>query len=531
MSGEGYRELRECRRRGEVLRAKGFTHEQVADIFAAFFDVGPLRLHRYAYGHTAAEVVAMYNDLDPAGSASLREGRFYEYESWPVSGKRPSARVLAIFARVYRTTARRLVTDEVYASYTVRDRDLIDRTDHRHLVPHGTSRAPETGRGRATMEQAAARATGTVGQVLSPAPADCAALLRALSSEETDVKRRDLLFELALTLGGAPALVLLRQLSSSEKDRLATAIRTSGHVDARTVTVIEKLTARCRRLDDDFGPETVLPIVESQRVMITDLLRHEHLLPALRGRLVNAYAQLSQLSGYLHHDLTDYATARTRYRQALNAAHEVEDPTLIAYLHICLSYMAMYQAHTGQALDHVFAARGWAKRSPSNVLRSVHAMELARTLARKGETAESRHAFEQSLRLAGQPRDEADPSYLYWWTPTQVQSCASDCMLAWGQLDASITAAERTLASTDTPMLLRGQTLLQYADSLTRKREISAAAEKIRDAARLTNVHSSARIADSVRQARGRLQPWAGNNHVRELDEELHSLGIAAVAS
>jgi tetratricopeptide (TPR) repeat protein len=523
MSGEGYRVLLDCRRRSEVLRAKGFTYDQVADIFSAFHDVSPLRLYRYAYGRTAAEVVATFNDLDPTGTASLREGRLYDYETWPVRGKRPSARALTIFAQIYRTAARRLVSDQAYASYIVRDRDLIDRTDHHSHEPRHIS---VTKARHVTMERAAVR---TSGNALSPAPADCAALLRALTAEEADVKRRDLLFELALALGGAPALALLRHLAPSEKERLATAVRTSGRVDAQTVDVIEKLTTRCRHLDDDFGPEAVLPVVDAHRALLTDLLQRETLLPGLRDRLINAYAQFSQLSGYLHHDLTDYAQASRRYQEALTAAHQTTDLSLIAYLHICLSYMAMYQGRTGQAFDHVFAAQGWARRSPSNVLRSVHAMELARVLAREGETQESEHAFAHSVSLADQPRNEADPSYLYWWTPGQVQSCASDCLLAWGRLDASITSAERTLASPTTPKLLRGQTLLQYADTLIRKREVPAAAEKIRDAARLTNAHSSARLVDSVRQARARLQPWAGNKHVRTLDEELQSLGIAAV--
>jgi hypothetical protein len=102
------------------------------------------------------------------------------------------------------------------------------------------------------------------------------------------VKRRDLLFELALALGGAPALILLRYLSPSEKDRLLTAVRASNRVDAGTVEVIEKLTARCRRLDDDFGPETVLPIVEGQCRLVAELLQREALLPGPRDRLTRS---------------------------------------------------------------------------------------------------------------------------------------------------------------------------------------------------------------------------------------------------
>ncbi|MEV6982247.1 hypothetical protein AB0M95_13435 [Sphaerisporangium sp. NPDC051017] len=483
--------------------------------------MSPLRLYRYAYGRTAAEAVALYNDLDPAGTAALRESRLYDFEHWPRRGKRPTARTVALFAQVYQTSARRLITDEVYVSYSLRDRQLIDRKDHRHLLAQRPSRVPSPSAGHVTMSQEAARDVVPV-----PTPQDCASLLRALGAEEADVKRRDLLFELALALGGAPALVLLRHLSPPEKDRLASAVRASTRVDVSTVEVIEKLTTRCRRLDDDFGPETVLPIVDGQRRLVADLLSRTALLPGLRDRLTYAYAELSQFAGWLHHDLMDHAGARLRYQEGLTAAHEIGDPTMIAYLHTCLSYVAVFRGQVGEALDHVFAAQGWARRSPSNLMRSVHAMELARVLARRGETGDSERALAHAAGLVERPRTEGDPAYLYWWTIGQVQASTADCRLYWGRPDDAISSVVRTLSAPTTFNLARGHALIHYAEALTRKREVPGAVDKIRGAAQVTARHSSGRLADSVRQARARLQPWAGNKHVRALDEELRSLGI-----
>jgi hypothetical protein len=534
MSEDGYRVLLDCRQRSATLRAKGFTYDQLADAFALDHEVSPLRLHRYAHGLTGAEAVSAYNDLDPAGTAALREPRLYVFEGWPDSERRPTARALLIFSRVYQTTARRLVTDQVYRSYLPSDRDLIDRADHRHLDPHYSQRPicshhSDNSRhdsGQATPRVSMEPAPAGGGRVLAATPWNCAALLRAVAAEEADVKRRDLLLELALALGGAPAVALLRHLSPPEKEQLVAAVRASSRVDAGTVAVIEKLTAQCRRLDDDFGPGTVLPIVERQRNLVTDLLHRHSLLPGLRDRLTSTYAELSQFAGYLHHDLMDHDGACLRYQEALTAAHEISDPTLIVYLHTCLSMVALYQGSLGQAHDHIFAGQGWARQSPSNLMRSVHAMDLARILARGGRTRDSEQAFAQSLHLAELSRTEADPSYLYWWAPDQVQGCASECMLAWGRPGEAIDLAEQALSVPTTRKLLRGQTLLVFAEALTRTREIPTAADKIRDAAHLTTQHSSVRLVDSVRQARARLQPWAGNKHIRALDEELHSLGI-----
>ncbi|WP_181871310.1 hypothetical protein [Sphaerisporangium album] len=526
MSGEGIHILLECRRRGEALRAMGYTHDQIADLFSVCHDVSPLRLYRYAYGLTAAEAAARYNDLDPAGTAALRESRLYEFEHWPQRGMRPTARTIALFAHVYQTTARRLVGDRVYASYSVRDRDLIDRTDHRSsLSPQRPSAVPAALPGHVTMGEQVEAARPAI-----PVPGykDCAALLRALTAEEADVKRRDLLFELALALGGAPALVLLRHLSPPEKDRLATAIRSATRVDAATVELIEKLTARCRRLDDEFGPARVLPVVDGQRALVADLLRRESLLPALRDRLIRAYAELSQLSGWLHHDLLDHTGARQRYREGLTAAHQIRDPTLIAYLHTCLANMSRFLGLNGEALDHIYAAQGWAQKSPSTLLRSVHAVDLARILAANGSARDSEHALVLSRHLAERPRTEADPAYLYWWTAAGVERHTAACMVAWGRPDDAIRTAERALAS-GMRKSARGRTLLEYAEALIDKREIAAATDKIGQAAQITVGHSSGRLADTVRQTRARLDPWATNKHVRTLDEELASLGIPLI--
>jgi hypothetical protein len=147
-------------------------------------------------------------------------------------------------------------------------------------------------------------------------------------------------------------------------------------------------------------------------------------------------------------------------------------------------------------------------------------------MAHDGSSSDSVRALEQSLDLVERRRSEADPPYLYWCTPGWMQNHAADCLLTLTRLDEAIASAERTLAASTTPKLVRGQATLYYADALIRKRDLRHAVDKISEAAHLTSVHTSARLADSVRQTRIRLQPWASNKHVRALDEELHTLGI-----
>ncbi|WP_433539965.1 hypothetical protein ACQP10_26980 [Streptosporangium sandarakinum] len=484
MSGEGYRILLDCRRRGTALRARSFSFDQIADVLALDHDVSPLRLYRYAHGRTAADVAAAHNDLDPAGTACLREARLYDYESWPAAGRRPPARILAILARLYQTTARCLVTEDAYATYRVRDRDLLDRADHRHLDAHHrpspeapvlsdlggtaplpgmdraappglaqtpwglaqpahpqpttTSDGPDTtthlspcnealapwplasGPGeRASMNPQPPTAPGLLpgspgvpparfaGGPLAGASggslagaADCTGLLRALTAEEADIKRRDLLFELALFLGGAPALPLLRHLPQDDRDRLAILARRQNAVDNSALDLLERLTARLWALDEELGPAKVLPVAEAKRALVDDLLRHATLTPALRTRLLRLYWSLSHLTGWSRFDLLDYDGATRRYTEGLAAAHELRSPALLAHLHGLLAHMALYQKKPTVALDHAFAAEGWAKENSDHLQQSATAIQAARAITSTKCDPRALHLLDRATDLA-----------------------------------------------------------------------------------------------------------------------------------
>ncbi|MFC6085528.1 hypothetical protein [Sphaerisporangium aureirubrum] len=531
MTGEGYRVLLGARRRGDMLRAKGFTYDQIADVLALDHDVSPLRLYRFAHGRTVSDVVNAFNDLDPAGAASLRDARLYDYELHPSAGRKPPVRALTTLARIYQTTARNLVTDTDYGTYAPLDRQALDQTDFRHRDVHHR-RPPVADPSCVSMEKAAVPwAVQTREAPRGLQPEECADLLRALGAEEADVKRRDLLVELALTLGGIPALALLRHLTPEEEARLVRAGRAEGRVDAPAVATIEKLTAQCRRMDDTIGPKSVLPVVEGQRNLVTRLLRRESLLPALRDRLISVYAELSQLSGYLYYDLANYNAAAGRFEDALSAGMEIGDATLLAYVHHWLSDMAGFRGRPTQALDHAFAAQGWARRSSSHLLRARTNLAESWALALDRRSTASLRLLD-TARSAAQKPSAADPPYLYWITEASAMggTMACFCLNALRLPDATIATVTAQLNGLSRNAYSRTHAfgLIHYADALIQKREIPEAATKLTEATTVMAVHSSARLVHSLRTARRRLQPWATYAQVRNLDERLGSLGLAS---
>ncbi|MEV6987216.1 hypothetical protein AB0M95_38980 [Sphaerisporangium sp. NPDC051017] len=529
---EGHRVLLACRRRSEALRGKGFTFEQIADVLALDLDDSPLLLHRYAHGLTAAQVVAAFNDLDPAGSASMRTARLYDLESWPQGRRRPSPRVLDLLARIYQTTARRLVTDETYGTYGGEDRELIDAADYRHLDPFQrvrlTAAAPEIS--HASMESTAgAWPVRTSVATSGVRPEACAALFRALTSEEANVKRRELLFELAVILGGVPALRLLRHLTPDEEMRLAQAIQGTSQVDAQTVAAIEKLIAQCWQLDESLGPRRLLPIADAQRDLVGHFLQRESLTPALQGRLLRAYWAVSHLGGWLHYDVLDFEGAVTRYEDGLKAARQLEDATLLAHMHGLLADIACFQGQRSMALDHIFAAQGWLKSSISPLQHAASALVRARVLADVEKGDASLQALDRAHGIAGKPRNEADPAHLYWCTPSLIQRHSLYCLAKLKRTSEALKALQPALAVLDGSLLReRGFVLVEYASVLTQKREVAEAARQLGDVATIATQHSSARLVRALHTGRRDLQPWATNSYVRDLDEKLRALGVPA---
>ncbi|MFC4013504.1 hypothetical protein ACFOY2_40190 [Nonomuraea purpurea] len=517
MSGEGKRALSLSRSWSNRLREKGFTWDQIADVLSLTHDVSPLRRYRLAHDRTAAEVVSMVNDADPAGTACMREARLYDFETWPQAGRRPSARLLAMLAKIYQTAAAHLVTDDVLSTYNGVDRDEIDGADFRDLDANRPREA------RVTMEPSAA-ATPTDTSLLDASA--CVRLLHAIDVEETDVKRRELLFQLALVLGGIKALDFLRILTPDEETRLAGVLRGTWRVDETTARTFEKLTMHARQADDKFGPATLLPVVTGHRTALSQILARESMPPMLRDRLLGSYAQLSQLSGYLAYDLLDYPAAEHAYNDGLRAALELGDPTLIGFLHCWMGMMAAHRQQVTTTLDHAFAARGWAARSPSKLLRAQAESVTSQAHALGGKALASAQARDSAMALAAAPGD-SEPTFLYWVSPSMIESKAARSLMWLRQAGPAVAAAQQSLAGLDPRFKKdRALTLVQYAEAMILAKEIPEATGRLAEAAGIAAKHSSARPIDQLRRVRAHLEPWAEDSHVRRLDETLRFHGL-----
>lgn len=330
---------------------------------------------------------------------------------------------------------------------------------------------------------------------------------------------------LALLLGGAPALPLLRHLPQDDRDRLAILARRQNAVDNSALDLLERLTAHLWALDEELGPAKVLPVAEAKRALVDDLLRHATLTPALRTRLLRLYWSLSHLTGWSRFDLLDYEGATRRYTEGLAAAHELRSPALLAHLHGLLAHMALYQKKPTVALDHAFAAEGWAKESGDNLQQSATAIQVARAIAVAKHDPRALRLLDRATDLADKSQGGSDLRHLFWLTPERVASYRTFCLIELKRPDLAVSEAQRRLTAMGLDSVReRGILQLEYALALIDHREISEAAAVIGEATGIVTGHSSTRLAHSVRQARAQLQPWQDNRYVRDLDKKLHTL-------
>ncbi|MGH3800148.1 MAG: hypothetical protein ACRDTD_08480, partial [Pseudonocardiaceae bacterium] len=106
--------------------------DQIAEEMQRRFGDSPLAAFRHALGLSQAEVAARWDAICALrGEAIMTGTRISAYERYPAPGtKRPTAGVLAVFAEIYATTPRRLISPALYAELPAQERLLIDRIEH-----------------------------------------------------------------------------------------------------------------------------------------------------------------------------------------------------------------------------------------------------------------------------------------------------------------------------------------------------------------------------------------------------------------
>lgn len=99
------------------LAARGHSAGDIARVFEARAKARCRLALRWAHGLTLQDVANRWNDVDSSGRAPMTAQRVSDYERWPDAGRRPTAYVLMMFARLYEVPVDRLLDGEDYAAF------------------------------------------------------------------------------------------------------------------------------------------------------------------------------------------------------------------------------------------------------------------------------------------------------------------------------------------------------------------------------------------------------------------------------
>jgi hypothetical protein len=232
-----------------------------------------------------------------------------------------------------------------------------------------------------------------------------------------------------------------------------------------------------------------------------------------------AAAVLTEMAGWMAHDLGRNDLARGHFAGALRLGQTVADASVAANIMGGMSHLALQNGLAGEAAD---LARSGLQRirtsSPVPVLSSrLHAME-ARALARLGDATRARRALEtarEELALAG------TSATLDWVAPFDEAALSSETassLLDLRVLPAAFREAEQALALRDASRA-RSRAFGQIAltQILVAQGQVDAACTVGHDLLGSCQLLGSLRISHQLAELRVQFAPYSSTRAVRDL--------------
>ncbi len=531
MSGGARSQKQEREQLVRSLRSSGSSWVEVAEALRQSYRVNARVAFRYAHGWSQRRAADEWNKRWPDELKTFKN--FSHWESWPGStGHAPIFDNLSKLAELYECSVSDL---------------LVDLPNFRHLDTAG-SPAPIAGKkqvirpdGRTLEGEAgvSVQDDGVKWEALSslllvPGAAPLVQQLQGVSFSEfvqvilvwmrrlnPHVSRRELMYKLSAVFAAAATGPLFDVLDPDEQQHVVRVVQDLSGFDEPTLRYCEGMVNNLRRQDNVLGPQLTLHSTMGHRQLAEQLAKAAPF--PFQQRAISAYAELTQLVGWLCFNMGDYPSAQHYYDDARSAAHDAQNVELVTYILCSMSQLATWQGKPRVGIDHAVAAVTWATQTNSPLARAYAAEVAVKAYVADNQPDRFREKLdEEYVALQAVHPDEPRAPWWYFYDESCYWRTVGECELTLQKSEAAMSALDKSLALVD-PVHLHNNAFRQLfrAEARIQQAEITEASSIIWDVVHHTAVGRSQRIAERISSLCGLLVPWERTKPVRELDERL----------
>jgi tetratricopeptide (TPR) repeat protein len=259
-----------------------------------------------------------------------------------------------------------------------------------------------------------------------------------------------------------------------------------------------------------------VPVVQSQLPLIDRLYQASR--GADRRKVLAVGAQFAEFCGWLYQDSGQQQAAAFWTNQALDYAHELNDPQVIAYAMMRKSNIATDFGQPGHALGLANAALTITEALTSR-MRAVSLRQLANAHAMLAERGEFERAVDLAIKHAVVGAEQGPDDPAVYCTPSFVAMEAGMSWTRLGQAEAAVEVFEHSLAAWPEGQETRdrGLCLARLATATAVQGDTSRSVQVAGEALSIGRSTGSARIRRQLKALCKELAAHAHDPAVREL--------------